>query len=335
MSIDSKMTAIANHIRSIGGTFSTLTLDGMEANLYAIKSDIANAFSVIQNKNGSFGAAISGELADAIDSIPTEFGLNFEIIGGTTQPSYPENNTIWINTSTPVTGWQFGIEQPSGESGKVWICVGEHNICKFNALLENCIYIYPVFAKQYVNGTWVSVESLIYQSGEWKDWVSEKCIFNASQLNTSTASGMFTRPFSDQPRASEESGLIRLTNSGSHRVPFFIKDSYDLTNVSRIVIRGYSNYSDATVGISLNTNYQSGTYNPNYAVSKSFTSYGDFVDEKSVVLEVDDYAGNYYIAFAVDGLESINLFTIELLAGNIGETEDAVGITDVRIEEVV
>ena len=34
-------------------------------------------------------------------------GLNFEIVGGTTQPSNPKENTIWVNTDQEITNWLF------------------------------------------------------------------------------------------------------------------------------------------------------------------------------------------------------------------------------------
>ena len=43
-------------------------------------------------------------------------GLNFEIVGGTAEPSTPEENTIWVNTNTNITGWEFSADEPySGE----------------------------------------------------------------------------------------------------------------------------------------------------------------------------------------------------------------------------
>ena len=39
--------------------------------------------------------------------------LNFKIVGGTTAPSSPSENTIWVNTSTPISDWIFSASQPS------------------------------------------------------------------------------------------------------------------------------------------------------------------------------------------------------------------------------
>lgn len=38
--------------------------------------------------------------------------LNFEVVGGTTEPASPKENTIWINTDVPVKEWMFSNTNP-------------------------------------------------------------------------------------------------------------------------------------------------------------------------------------------------------------------------------
>ena len=38
--------------------------------------------------------------------------LNFTVVNGTSAPSSPTENTIWVNTSTAITGWDFSATQP-------------------------------------------------------------------------------------------------------------------------------------------------------------------------------------------------------------------------------
>lgn len=42
--------------------------------------------------------------------------LNFEVVGGTTQPSNPKENTIWVNTSTDISSWSFSPTYPALQS---------------------------------------------------------------------------------------------------------------------------------------------------------------------------------------------------------------------------
>lgn len=98
-------------------------------------------------------------------------GLNFQVIGGTTAPNNPKENTIWVNTSTKITGWVFSATQPTGATGMVWISVGVSSPAAFNALKKNNnITIYPVSAKQYVSGAWVDKTAKSYQNGAWVYW---------------------------------------------------------------------------------------------------------------------------------------------------------------------
>lgn len=93
--------------------------------------------------------------------------LNFKVVGGTTRPSNPKENTIWVNTATEITGWIFHATQPAGVEGRVWIATGTSSDSKFNALKKNGIVVYPLTVKQYVSGVWTYKDAFIYQSGAW------------------------------------------------------------------------------------------------------------------------------------------------------------------------
>ena len=91
-------------------------------------------------------------------------GLNFQVVGGTTAPSNPKENTIWINTTEKITSWIFSATEPQNPiPGMVWIRTGVSSPAEFNALKKNGIQVYPISAKQYVSGAWVNVTVKIYQ----------------------------------------------------------------------------------------------------------------------------------------------------------------------------
>lgn len=97
--------------------------------------------------------------------------LNFKIVGGTTTPSSPSENTIWVNTSTPISDWIFSASQPSSPSaGLVWIRTGISSTAPFSALKRKVLMVYPSSAKQYVNGAWVDVTAQSYQNNDWVNW---------------------------------------------------------------------------------------------------------------------------------------------------------------------
>ena len=72
MSVNSKMTAIANKIRSLLGTSGAMSLDAMATNLNIIQNNISSAFTAIKNKGGVVPSSkVSGNLVSSINSIPS------------------------------------------------------------------------------------------------------------------------------------------------------------------------------------------------------------------------------------------------------------------------
>lgn len=101
--------------------------------------------------------------------------LNFKVVGGTTQPENPKENTIWVNTDTAITGWAFSATEPEiPVEGMVWISTGPSSTVAFNALKKNDLQVYPVSAKQYVSAAWVVVTAKTYQDGAWGGWLTTK-----------------------------------------------------------------------------------------------------------------------------------------------------------------
>ena len=94
--------------------------------------------------------------------------LNFKVVGGPGQPGNPKENTIWVNTETDISGWVLSPEEPVGPSGGlVWIYTGSSGVVNFNAIKKNGIQVYPIYAKQYISGAWVTKHLEVYQKGEW------------------------------------------------------------------------------------------------------------------------------------------------------------------------
>lgn len=78
---------------------------------------IADAIRVKTDKSDSIFVS---DMANEILSIPsnvTDGELNFKVVGGTTEPTDPKENTIWIDTSTPVNCYDFSVNEPYRRSG--------------------------------------------------------------------------------------------------------------------------------------------------------------------------------------------------------------------------
>lgn len=99
--------------------------------------------------------------------------LNFKVVGGTTAPSNPKENTIWVNTDAEISSWVFSATEPeSPEEGMLWISTDTSSPVEFNALKKNSIQVYPLSAKQYVGGALVGKTAKTYQGGTWVDWIT-------------------------------------------------------------------------------------------------------------------------------------------------------------------
>ena len=142
-------------------TYELVNADQLDADLTAI----GNAIRAKGETTGSL--AFPNEMVEAIGAISTGVELNFEVVGGTTAPSNPKENMIWVNTSTKITSYIFSATQPTGSAGMVWISVGTSSSVAFNALRKNSVKVYPLSAKQYISDAWVNMDAQIYQSGVW------------------------------------------------------------------------------------------------------------------------------------------------------------------------
>lgn len=104
-------------------------------------------------------------------------GLNFAVVKNP-QPASPKDNTIWVDTDVDITGYDFVATAPSTPvNGMVWFVTGASSSAPFNALKKNGITVYPLSAKQYINGAWVYKESKMYQNGVWVDVIPDNYLF--------------------------------------------------------------------------------------------------------------------------------------------------------------
>ena len=136
--------------------------------IYEKMTAVADA---IRGKTGGTEQLTLDDMAVEIAGISTGVELNFDVVGGTTEPSNPIENTIWVNTDVEITGWTLrSIAPENPEIGMVWIAIGSSSQYPFNAIKQNEIYIYPATAKQYIDDGWVTKTAMTYYNSEWKTW---------------------------------------------------------------------------------------------------------------------------------------------------------------------
>lgn len=258
--------------------------------------------------------------------------LDFRVVGGTTQPSSPANKTIWVNTSTEISGWTFASSKPvSPSAGEVWFQTGTSSPAAFNALKENVLTVYPAACEQYVSGSWVKKEAKSYLSGSWVPWYLY--LYTAGDVhsdvtggyealalkisadyggNTLTATAPTLTTGGSSMSISLSNGSAGYNKSGS----VLTKNKIDLSNYSSLTFKftksigNTSNYATFYVSSSNSTNPVSAAAGEQVLGSSAATS---------VTLDVSSLSGEYYVG-------------VNVLAGSAGTVTTTVTITEIVLQ---
>jgi hypothetical protein len=94
-------------------------------------------------------------------------GLNLKVVGGTTQPTNPRENTIWVNTATAITGYVLSPTQPqTGTEGLVWLKTADTGV-EINVGRKNAVLLHLAMSQVYSGGGWKTVKGYVYKSSAW------------------------------------------------------------------------------------------------------------------------------------------------------------------------
>jgi len=232
-------------------------------------------------------------------------GLNFTVVGGTTQPTLPKENTIWVNTSVPITSYGFSPGQPSAFQGRVWIQTSLASPAQFNALkpgdagsgyYKRSLLICPVSAQIYNGSSWVNVTSAskIYQGGVWKPLMT--ILYELGNDNPTITGGFSKAPFiaggstfNNLSVANNGTNLVITGNDGA----WATNNAVSLTGVNTVRMRltcsktNGSNIANIVVGST-----RSNLYYNNVAVYTAVPVVASFTD---YIMNVTSLTGAYYI----------------------------------------
>lgn len=94
-------------------------------------------------------------------------GLNLKVVGGTTQPTNPKENTIWINTTTAITGYVLSPTRPeNGTDGLVWLKTADTGV-EINVGRKNAVLLHLASCNIYAGNKWDYIEAHIYRGNIW------------------------------------------------------------------------------------------------------------------------------------------------------------------------
>lgn len=164
--------------------------------------------------------------------------LNFTVVGGTTQPSNPKENMIWVNTDTDITSYIFSASSPADPvEGMVWIFTGIKSSVPINVLKKHCIMVYPIFAKQYVSSAWVDVEAKSYQSGAWVDWWDGELYAYGDTFDSIAGGWVENKTPNGVIAWNEENVYLGYTGSSDRYATIYTAKAIDMTSYSSLRVR--------------------------------------------------------------------------------------------------
>lgn len=185
----------------------------------------------------------------------------------------------------------------------VWIYTGTASPVEFNALKKNCVMVYPVSVKQYVNGAWVGKVAKTYINGAWSDWTTY--LYNKGNLCENITGGWQTRAWmsnyngvsAQQPTVTYNAASVTFRNASSATKlatgVWEVMNDVDLSEVSSIKVRVLScNVSGSFMAKELSvTGPRSNTYYTPVAV----VEFNNSNSPQEYTLDVSKLAGPYNV----------------------------------------
>ena len=282
-----------------GGTYTAFTIDGQS---YSVRSGGENEAELTA---GVWYTFVLDSRDKTINFKSGGAGLNFKIVGGTTRPQNPQENTIWINTDTAIGEYQFSSTKPatradgSGlQSGDVWIKTANQGAVTFNALKKNALLVMLNNVYQWNGSDWQKKDAKVYQNEDWHLLI----IYfydNGDQCTEITGGYKITK--NDSSQAAIGDGYIQVgataANNGLWPASYISTvNKVDITDVSTLRFVGkvasYANggggehYSVGYLGVS-NVNNNDGSFVAKVNVEQT----GDF----DVTVDTSECAGEHYI----------------------------------------
>ena len=144
-------------------------------------------------------------------------GLNLKVVGGTTQPTNPRANTIWINTTTSITGYALSPTQPeTGTEGLVWLKTADTGV-EINVGRKNAVLLHLADAKLYTSGTWANVEGWVYTGASWTQFAWERLYLFKDGVDNTELTGGWTNK--DWKVYTSAAGTVSITDGKINFAP--------------------------------------------------------------------------------------------------------------------
>lgn len=237
--------------------------------------------------------------------------LNFKVIGSTTAPSNPKENTIWVNTSTTITNYVFSATQPTGSAGMVWITIGTSSTVEFSATKKNPIMVYPLSAKQYIGGAWVDKTAKSYQGGQWVNWWNGE-LYTPGNEWTQQTGGWYISRNNDATLSKNTDNMLFVSGSGQSSSAITIQKAteFDYSKYKTVCVT-VSNYSKTSKSSNLELLFRTGTNHDTSSTINSYMHTSPISTETTLKLEVPSNAQKAFLIYLYHGSLKIKKIWLE------------------------
>ena len=238
----------------------------------------------------SYAADRGGGLTFTADTTKYRIGVRITIASGKTV-----SNLVFkpqLEKGSTATSFVKG-----DATGQVWVPTVTSSTAPFNALKKNGITVYPMSAKQYINGAWVEKSVRIYQNGAWVDVWDGHLLDGANKYEDVT--GGWVNSTTCKLFASQNSNANGKATFDSNGIVFG-RDTTIVNTANKIDLSNYSTlkfHVDATTGQTAFgvMSSVSGSVESNSAALKYSNAPG------TTAIDVSSLNGSYYVVIGQDG----------------------------------
>lgn len=228
------------------------------------------------------------------------FGLNLKIVNGTTMPSNPRENTVWVNTTTRITSYAFSYTQPETVSeGLLWLKISNLDSgVEVDVGKKNSVKLNLTFAALYTGSAWKNVECFVFYKGEWKQFSFLRTyLYNAGDQCTALTGGWgitnhgggTSKLLDDYIEVSHSTGSNRISN-------IHTKSKVNISGYSKLCAQLEVSEASSSYGITFGLGTSTGLDGGKPTVST-------FVDKPSdgptiVSVDISSAKANYVLFYA-------------------------------------
>lgn len=223
-------------------------------------------------------------------------GLNLKVVGGTTQPTNPRENTIWVNTATAITGYVLSPTQPeTGTEGLVWLKTADSGV-EINVGRKNAVLLHLAAGKLYTGGKWANINGWVYANSLWTQFAKEGLmVFDRTQQEYADISGNIQAVTDAQYISMKDAApYIQMAISGTSTITrgYQWKNPVDVTEYSTMEVVGYA--TAATDKFGLSTKLNNGRNDIVTAASQTFGT-----ERNTMKIDISSLTGNMYVGFTL------------------------------------